>query len=61
MPIQINGKLKTVIKINREATKEEVKEAIKDIPTIVQALKDFEIKDEIFVPQKIFNIVGKKK
>ena len=61
LPIQINGKLKTVIKINREATKEEVKEAIKDIPTIVQALKDFEIKDEIFVPQKIFNIVGKKK
>lgn len=62
VPIQINGKLKDCISVDAEASNEEILELIKKSPKIVQAYQEFEIKKEIYVPGKIYNLVtGEKK
>jgi len=54
MPIQVNGKLRARIQINRNATEEEVKEqAFKLVKTYVEN----GYKKIIFVPGRIFNII----
>ena len=55
--IQINGKLKAVIKTDREATLEEVKKIIKKNPSIAKIMDSSVIKKEIYIPGKILNIV----
>ena len=59
--LQINGKLKAVIKTDREATLEEVKEIIKKNPSIAKIMDSSEIKKEIYIPGKILNIVVENK
>ena len=62
VPIQINGKLKDCISVDAEASNEEILELIKKSPKIVEAYNNFEIKKEIYVPGKIYNLVtGNKK
>ena len=62
VPIQINGKLKDCISVDAEATNDEILELIKQSPKIVDAYNNFEIKKEIYVPGKIYNLVtGNKK
>lgn len=56
VPVQINGKTKTVISISAEATKEEAIEAGK--AAIADKLTGNIVK-EIYVPKKIINIVMK--
>ena len=56
VPVQINGKTKTVISISAEATKEEAIEAGK--AAIADKLTGNIVK-EIYVPKKIINIVQK--
>ena len=62
VPIQINGKLKDCISVDAEASNEEILELIKKSPKIVQAYNEFEIRKEVYVPGKIYNLVtGAKK
>ncbi len=59
VPIQINGKLKAVVKVPVEATQEDIMEVAKANETIAAQLKDKTIVKVIFVKGKIFNIVVK--
>jgi leucyl-tRNA synthetase len=57
VPVQINGKLKTVVKVNKEAEQNEILDIAKS--ELKEYLKEKEIVKVIFVPGKIFNIVIK--
>lgn len=59
MPVQINGKLRGTIKINREATLEEAKEKAFKEENISSSLEGKNIVKEIYIPGKIFNLVAK--
>ena len=59
VPIQINGKLKAVVKVPVEATQEDIMEVAKANEAIATQLKDKTIVKVIFVKGKIFNIVVK--
>ena len=59
MPVQINGKVRTVISISKTATKDEILAIVKSDDKIVSALEGKSIVKEIVVPGKIINIVVK--
>ena len=59
MPVQINGKVRTVIAIAKAATKEEILTIVKADDKITPALEGKTIVKEIVVPGKIINIVVK--
>ncbi len=61
LAIQVNGKLKKVIKVNKDATAEQVKEAISNDSSLSKIMDLYEIKKEIYVPGKIFNMVVSEK
>ena len=55
--IQINGKLRGSIQIQRDATEEEVKALARDLPNIKKATEEKEVRKVIVVPNKIINFV----
>ena len=55
--IQINGKLRGSIQIQRDATEEEVKALARDLPNIKKAIEEKEVRKVIVVPNKIINFV----
>ena len=55
--IQINGKLRGSIQIQRDATEEEVKALARDLTNIKKAIKEKEVRKVIVVPNKIINFV----
>lgn len=55
--IQINGKLRGQLKVVRDLSKEEIIEQSKAIPKISEYLKDKEVVNSIYVPQKLVNFV----
>ena len=55
--IQINGKLRGSIQIQRDATEEEVKALALDLPNINKAIEEKEVRKVIVVPNKIINFV----
>lgn len=59
--IQINGKVKTTMKIKVDATSEEVKDLVFNDRNILSILEGKDIVKEIYVPNKIYNIVCKGK
>ena len=59
IPVQINGKLKATISINRDADQGEVKQAVNTNETIQNAIAGKNIVKEIYVKNKIYNIVVK--
>ena len=59
IPVQLNGKLKATISITRDADKDEVKQAIDANETIQNALAGKNVVKEIYVKNKIYNIVVK--
>ena len=59
MPVQINGKVRAVIAIAKEATKDEVLSIVKADARISSALEGKTVVKEIVVPGKIINIVVK--
>ena len=59
MPIQVNGKVRNVLNISKDATKDEILEIVKSDEKIAQALEGKTIVKEIVVPGKIINIVVK--
>ena len=61
IPIQINGKLRTLIPVDAEASQEEILEKIKSDPRIASLISQYDVKKEIYVPGRIYNLVVSKK
>ena len=59
LPIQFNGKLRATIKIAKDLPKEEVEKAVKANERVKSLLEGKNIVKEIYVPNKIYNIVVK--
>ena len=59
IPVQINGKVKVVVKVAKDAEEAEVKEVVHNDEIIVSLLDGKNIVKEIYVKGKIYNIVVK--
>lgn len=59
IPVQFNGKLRFRLTINRDMTSEEVKELVHNHEDFSAQLGGGKVVKEIYVPQKIYNIVVK--
>ena len=59
MPIQVNGKVKTIISISKAASKEEILSLVYADEKIKAAIADKSVIKEIVVPGKIINVVVK--
>ena len=59
IPVQCNGKLKAVVRVEREADESEVKEIVKNDETVKKALEGKTIVKEIYVKGRVYNIVVK--
>ena len=59
MPIQVNGKVRNVLNIAKDASKDEILAIVKSDEKIAQAIEGKTIVKEIVVPGKIINIVVK--
>ena len=59
IPVQINGKLKAVVLVPKEATQEEIKKVVDNNETIQNILNGKQVIKEIYVKGKIYNIVVK--
>ena len=59
IPVQVNGKLKGVVKVEKDASQEEVKEVVDKEETIQKAIEGKTVVKEIYVKGKIYNIVVK--
>lgn len=58
-PIQFNGKMRMKIKVDRDATQDEVRDIVFNSDEGKKYLEGKEVVKEIFVPEKIYNIVVK--
>ena len=59
IPVQINGKVKATIQISKDAIENEVKAIVHENSNIQNQLKNKTIVKEIYIPNKIYNIVIK--
>ena len=59
IPVQINGKVKTTIKIAKDASDNEVKDVVKENETVNSLIDGKTVVKEIYVKGKIYNIVVK--
>ena len=59
LPIQFNGKLRATIKIAKDLPKEKVESVVKSNERVKSLLEGKNIVKEIYVPNKIYNIVVK--
>ena len=59
LPVQVNGKLKGLVTIEKDASSENVKEKVYKLETIQKILSEKEVIKEIYVKEKIYNIVVK--
>lgn len=59
VPVQVNGKLRGVVKVPKEATQDEIMEVAKNTEAISEYLEGKEIVKVIFVKDRIFNVVVK--
>ena len=57
MPVQINGKVRTTIKLSQTATQEQALEIAKNCADLEKYLANTQIKKVIFVPGRILNII----
>lgn len=55
--VQINGKLRETVKVNKDINKEEIEQLVIKLPNIIKQIDGKIIKKIIFVPGKIINIV----
>ena len=60
LPIQVNGKLRQTLQIPANLEETEIKEKVHDDETIKRFIENQEIVKEIYVKNKIYNIVIKK-
>lgn len=59
LPIQFNGKLKATINIAKNLAKDEVEKLVHENEKVQKLLEDKNVIKEIYVPNKIYNIVIK--
>ena len=59
LPIQINGKLRATIDVAKDLNQEELKQIVHDNEKIQKLIEDKTIVKEIYVPNRIYNIVIK--
>ena len=59
IPVQLNGKVKAVIKVEKDADENTVKEVVKNDETVQKVLEGKNVVKEIYVKGKIYNIVVK--
>jgi leucyl-tRNA synthetase len=59
VPVQVNGKLKGLVKVSKDAEESLVKEEAHKIEAVLNAIENKNIVKEIYVKGKIFNIVVK--
>ena len=59
LPVQINGKVRSVISVAKELGKDEILAAARADEKVIEAIKDKTVIKEIVVPGKIVNIVVK--
>lgn len=59
-PVQVNGKLRFCITVDADDTSENILKKIKADSRVLEFLEKNEVVKEIYVPNKIFNIVVKK-
>ena len=59
IPVQVNGKLKAVVAVEKEASEEIVKEKVANLENLSKILDGKTIVKEIYVKGKIYNIVAK--
>lgn len=57
IPVQVNGKLKTCVLVDANASNDEMLEIIKSEPVVKELFNQYNIKKEIYVPGKIYNLV----
>lgn len=57
IPVQINGKVRSVVKVALEIQKDELFEKVKNLPEIQKIIEGKTIKKEVYVPKKIINLV----
>ena len=60
IPIQVNGKLKACVKVPTEASNDEILTLIKEDEHVKDILSKYEVKKEIYVPGRIYNLVVNK-
>ncbi|MBO5397449.1 MAG: leucine--tRNA ligase [Clostridia bacterium] len=59
IPVQINGKVKDVVLVSKDASEDEVKEKAHNSELVQKAIADKTVVKEIYVKGKIYNIVVK--
>ena len=59
LPIQVNGKLRATIDIAKDSDQEEIKKLVHENEKIQKFIEDKTIVKEIYVPNRIYNIVIK--
>ena len=59
MPIQVNGKTRSVIDISTDEDKEVIIKKVMLDPKIIKNIKNKKVLKTIFVPKKIVNLVVK--
>lgn len=57
IPVQINGKVKTVISVPLDIEKDALFERVHSLPEVQKSLEGKNVKKEVYVPKKIINIV----
>jgi leucyl-tRNA synthetase len=57
IPVQVNGKLRSRIMVPVDWTKEQMLQAAKDDPKVTEWIKGKSIRDEIYIPKRLVNIV----
>ncbi len=61
IPIQINGKLRGLISVNADASTDEILKTIKADPKVSVIFSEYDVKKEIYVPGRIYNILVSEK
>ena len=59
IPIQINGKLRAKVVVNKDAGTDEMKEAVRKNTIVIEAMQGKTIVKGIYVPGRVYNIVLK--
>ena len=57
IPVQVNGKLKATVTVDATLSPEEILEAIKADKKVKELYEKFDVKKEIYVPGRIYNMV----
>ena len=55
--VQINGKKRGLIKVNRDISEDDIIKLVKENNEINKYIKNQELKKKIFVPNKLINII----